>query len=102
MAVRRGGGSAVARATLGAGSRGGVGGVDATNGRTTESKRVTDEYVPVGARSFTVASAQGFRPGDPVIVRRIGNEDWIDAVGMNADDAGRAAGGRSTSTGTAW
>ena len=49
---------------------------------------VTDEYVPVGARSFTVASARAFRPGDPVIVRRIGNQDWIDAVGMNTDAPG--------------
>ncbi len=39
--------------------------------------------MPVGARSFKVASARGFRPGDTVIVRRIGNQDWIDAVGMN-------------------
>ena len=27
----------------------------------------------------------GFRPGDTVIVRRIGNQAWIDAVGMNGD-----------------
>jgi len=46
---------------------------------------VADEYVPVGARSFTVASARGFRPGDAVIVRRIGNADWIAAVGMNGE-----------------
>jgi hypothetical protein len=46
---------------------------------------VTDEYVPVGARSFKVASARAFRPGDTVIVRRIGNADWIAAVGMNGE-----------------
>jgi hypothetical protein len=46
---------------------------------------VADEYVPVGARSFRVASARGFRPGDTVIVRRIGNDEWIAAVGMNGD-----------------
>jgi len=49
---------------------------------------VVDEYVPVGARSFKVASARGFRPGDTVIVRRIGNQAWIDAVGMNTDAPG--------------
>src|SRR5205085_657576 len=43
---------------------------------------VVDDYVPVGARSFRVAAANGFRPGDTVIVRRIGNQDWIDALGM--------------------
>jgi len=47
---------------------------------------VTDDYVPVGARKFKVASARNFRPGDTVIVRRIGNQDWIDAVGMNGPD----------------
>ncbi|MCC7043537.1 MAG: hypothetical protein IT183_06730 [Acidobacteria bacterium] len=46
---------------------------------------VTDEHVPVGARRFTVASARGFRPGDAVIVRRIGNQAWIDALGMNGE-----------------
>jgi hypothetical protein len=44
---------------------------------------VTDEFVPVGARTLTVAAAAGFRPGDAVVVRRIGNQAWIDAVGMN-------------------
>ena len=47
---------------------------------------VTDDYVPVGSRKFKVASAQAFKPGDTVIVRRIGNQDWIDAVGMNGPD----------------
>jgi hypothetical protein len=46
---------------------------------------VADEYVPVGARSFRVASARDFKPGDTVLVRRIGNQDWIDAVGMNGE-----------------
>jgi hypothetical protein len=46
---------------------------------------VIDDYVPVGARTFKVASARGFKPGDAVIVRRIGNADWIAAVGMNGE-----------------
>lgn len=44
---------------------------------------VTADYVPVGTRSIPVASARVFKPGDTVIVRRIGNQDWIDAMGMN-------------------
>jgi len=48
---------------------------------------VTDEYVPVGARSFKVASSRGFKAGDAVIVRRIGNAEWIAAVGMNGESA---------------
>jgi hypothetical protein len=44
---------------------------------------VADDYVPVGSRTIRLPSAQAFRPGDTVIVRRIGNQDWVDAVGMN-------------------
>src|SRR5207342_3639820 len=43
------------------------------------------DYVPVGSRIIPVASAGAFRPGDKVIVRRIGNQDWINAMGMNGD-----------------
>jgi len=35
-----------------------------------------------------VASARGFKPGDAIVVRRIGNQEWIDAVGMNTDAQG--------------
>jgi hypothetical protein len=44
---------------------------------------VTDDYVPVGSRNLRVANARGFKAGDTVIVRRIGNADWIAAMGMN-------------------
>lgn len=46
---------------------------------------IADDYVPIGARTFPVASSRGFRPGDTVIVRRIGNQEWINAMGMNGD-----------------
>lgn len=49
---------------------------------------VVDDYVPVGARSFKVVSGRGFKTGDSVIVRRIGNQDWINEVGMNGDAPG--------------
>jgi hypothetical protein len=48
------------------------------------AREVADDYVPVGARSLRLASTRGLRPGDAVIVRRIGNQAWIDAVGMSA------------------
>lgn len=49
-----------------------------------ESKQqVTADYVPVGTRSIPVHSARHFKAGDTVIVRRIGNQDWIDTMGMN-------------------
>ena len=34
--------------------------------------------------------AADFRPGDTVIVRRIGNQDWIDAMGMNGENPGKS------------
>jgi hypothetical protein len=57
-----------------------------------ETKQViTDEYVPVGARSFNVASAKGFKPGDKVLVRRFGNQDWLKEIGLDSETAGRYA-----------
>src|SRR5918994_3610334 len=79
----------------GGGPGGGFGGNQATlvqiagasgiSVRNETKQLITDEYVPVGARSFRVVSARGFKPGETVIVRRIGNEDWIAAIGMNGD-----------------
>jgi hypothetical protein len=55
-----------------------------------ETKQIiTDKYVPVGARSFNVVSAKGFKIGDKVLVRRIGNQDWIKAIGEDSASAGR-------------
>jgi hypothetical protein len=62
-----------------------IGGASGVTTREETRQTVTDDYVPVGARTFRVTSAQAFKPGDAVIVRRIGNQDWIDAVGMNGE-----------------
>jgi hypothetical protein len=52
-----------------------------------ETKQLVNaDYVPVGARKIPVASARGFKVGDTVIVRRIGNQDWIDVMGMNGKE----------------
>jgi hypothetical protein len=50
---------------------------------------ITDNYVPVGAVSFTVSSANGFKKGDKVIVRRIGNQAWIKELGEDSATVGR-------------
>ena len=60
-----------------------VGGASAATPRKEAPQTITDEYVPVGSRTLRVTAARGFKPGDTVIVRRIGNQEWIDAVGMN-------------------
>ena len=44
---------------------------------------ITDEYVPVGARTFRVASIRGFSVGDEVIVQRPSTAEWIHAIGMD-------------------
>ncbi len=50
---------------------------------------ILDKYVPVGSRSFTVASAKAFKVGDKVLVRRIGNQAWIKEIGEDSTGAGR-------------
>jgi len=88
-------GTGTGRAGAGAAGGGGgnqgtlvlVGGTSGVTMKEATKQAVTDDYVPVGARSFKVASAGGFRPGDTVVVRRIGNQDWINAVGMSGPDA---------------
>ena len=82
-----GGGAAGARGGAGPGTLVVVAGASGMTTKDETRQRVSDDYVPVGARTFRVASAQGFRPGDTVIVRRIGNQEWIDAVGMSGPEA---------------
>ncbi len=53
---------------------------DEVNG---SSRRIIEDYVPVGAYSFQVENTKGFRAGDTVLVRRHGNEDWIHEIGMD-------------------
>ena len=45
-------------------------------------QRIVDDYVPVGATGFTVASAEGFDVDDTVGVERTPNRRWIDDLDM--------------------
>lgn len=55
-----------------------------------ETKQIiADKYVPVGANKFSVASAKAFKVGDKIIIRRIGNQDWIKTIGMDSLTVGR-------------
>lgn len=47
---------------------------------------ITDEYVAVGARSFTVASTNGFKKGDRIIVYRPGTDNWVSDLKMDQID----------------
>lgn len=44
---------------------------------------ITDEFVPVGTHSFRVSSAEGFKPGDRVVVYRPGTQKWIHDIKMD-------------------
>jgi hypothetical protein len=36
-----------------------------------------------------VASAKAFKPGDMIIIRRIGNAEWINELGLSSEKAGK-------------
>ncbi|MFO7822053.1 MAG: hypothetical protein R6V56_08395 [Lentisphaeria bacterium] len=44
---------------------------------------ITDDYVPVGARSFTVSSTKGYKVGHPIVVYRPSTAEWIHAIGCD-------------------
>lgn len=44
---------------------------------------VADASVPLGARTITLASAAGFKPGDRIIVLRPSVQAWFDVIGAN-------------------
>jgi hypothetical protein len=45
--------------------------------------KITDDYVPVGAKSFSVASANSYKAGDKIILYRPGTEQWIKDLKMD-------------------
>ena len=66
-----------------------INGASGTTPQEETKQIITDKYVPVGARSFNVVSSRGFKAGDKVLVRRIGNKDWIKEIGEDSVSAGR-------------
>jgi len=47
------------------------------------AREIADDYVPVGARSFSVTDAIGLAVGQSVYVVRRSNAAWITAIGMD-------------------
>lgn len=45
--------------------------------------RIVDPYVPVGSHTFKLDSAKGLNVGDHIVVRRIGNKEWIHEIAMD-------------------
>ncbi|MGC4102931.1 hypothetical protein [Ferruginibacter sp.] len=46
-------------------------------------KKITDSYVPTGAKSFTLNSVEGLKAGDAIILLRPGTDQWINDLQMN-------------------
>lgn len=46
-------------------------------------RRIIDPYVPVGTHTLKLDSVRGLRVGETIVVRRIGNKDWIHAIAMD-------------------
>ncbi|MCJ8013090.1 discoidin domain-containing protein [Paenibacillus sp. KQZ6P-2] len=44
---------------------------------------ITDLYVPSGSRTFHVDDASSYHVGDTIVVRRIGDKNWIHEIGMD-------------------
>ncbi|MEO8110199.1 MAG: hypothetical protein ABI594_09210 [Ginsengibacter sp.] len=45
--------------------------------------KITDAYVPVGTKSFTVASSKSYKIGDSIIVYRPATDQWIKDLKMD-------------------
>ncbi|MCG2614016.1 hypothetical protein LZZ85_06975 [Terrimonas sp. NA20] len=46
-------------------------------------KRITDRYVPVGAKSFMITDAKDLKQGDRIVVFRPGTQKWITDLKMD-------------------
>lgn len=44
---------------------------------------ITDDFVPVGAKTFSVSDASGFKTGDRVILYRPATQEWIHDIKMD-------------------
>lgn len=60
------------------------------------TQAITTDYVPVGAYSFEVEDASDYEAGQKIVVTRIPNQAWIDALGM---DWGTLCAGETNCTG---
>ena len=60
-----------------------VTGIDDASKVSGTTRNLTNNYVPVGARSFQVDGTGGLAVGDRVIVRRYANDLWIQVLGMD-------------------
>jgi len=46
-------------------------------------RRIVGQYVPVGSHTLKLDSTKGLKVGDSIVVRRIGNVEWIREIAMD-------------------
>ena len=63
---------------------------------------IADEYVPVGATSFNLRSAEGLKAGDSIRVIRPSTQEWIDLLDANEFGGGIGGGWKPGSRDIAW
>ncbi len=54
-----------------------------TSNISSSEKEIIDNYVPIGAQSFTVESGHSFLPGDRIYLQIAPNQSWINMLGMH-------------------
>ncbi|MDB5271402.1 MAG: hypothetical protein JWP58_4442 [Hymenobacter sp.] len=58
-------------------------GAGRASAQSSTGKLITNAYLPIGARTCTVASGHTFAVGDLVVLRRTPNQAWINLLGMD-------------------
>ena len=59
-----------------------VGGMGELKEITGTRRKITDTYVPVGTKSFTVTDSKGLKVGDSIVLYRSATKKWIDDIKM--------------------
>ena len=70
--------------------------------RTQADWNVSDDYVPIGATSFRLKSANGLKPGDSILLTRPSTQAWIEKLGATEFGGGVGGGWKPGSRDIVW
>jgi hypothetical protein len=79
-----------------------IAGEDDSQITTNAEWKIADEYVPVGATSFNLRSAEGLNAGNSIRVIRPSTQEWIDLLDANEFGGGIGGGWKPGSRDIAW
>ncbi len=77
-------------------------GRDNDSAQKNDSWQIADDYVPVGATSFHLKSAGGFKAGASISIIRPSTKEWIDKLGANDFGGGEGGGWKPGSRDLVW